>query len=275
MSPTKSPFPGMDPFLVRRWGDFHTRLTTYLSDAINPILPTAYRARLEERVMVEQEEEDDELPTQYRPDLHVFERSGGDSGGTAVMEAPAAEPVFLAGYSESPTQRSVVISDAESGGRIVAVIEVLSPTNKRRVKGNEQYRRKQNDYVDGGVHLLELDLLLDGEPTTLAAQRGYDDKHRSAFHASLHVSESRRPLERYPIAIDKPLPTFRLPLKPGDPSVLVKLQEAFETTYARGYYGVDVDYSDADKVLHSFQTRAEMRYAREQLDRFCTQRASA
>ena len=47
-----SPFPGMDPYLERHWGDVHTRLITYASDQLQRILPRDLRARVEERVVV-------------------------------------------------------------------------------------------------------------------------------------------------------------------------------------------------------------------------------
>ena len=44
-----SPFPGMDPYLERHWGDVHTRLITSASDPLQKFLPKDLRARVEER----------------------------------------------------------------------------------------------------------------------------------------------------------------------------------------------------------------------------------
>ena len=49
-----SPFPGMDPYLERHWGDVHTRLITYSSDQLQTVLPKDLRARVQERVVVSQ-----------------------------------------------------------------------------------------------------------------------------------------------------------------------------------------------------------------------------
>ena len=47
----KSPFPGMDPFLEARWGDVHTRLTTYACDQLQTQLPPDLRARIENHLI--------------------------------------------------------------------------------------------------------------------------------------------------------------------------------------------------------------------------------
>jgi hypothetical protein len=49
----KSPFPGMDPWLERFWGDVHSRLITIASGVLNGVLPEDLVARVEERVVVD------------------------------------------------------------------------------------------------------------------------------------------------------------------------------------------------------------------------------
>ncbi len=50
MQPRKNPFPGMNPYLERRWGDVHARLSSYAADQIQGQLPEALRARMQEGV---------------------------------------------------------------------------------------------------------------------------------------------------------------------------------------------------------------------------------
>lgn len=45
----------MDPYLEARWGDVHQRLITYAADQLGSQLPPDLRARVEERVFVEDE----------------------------------------------------------------------------------------------------------------------------------------------------------------------------------------------------------------------------
>src|SRR5215213_5184027 len=92
----RSPFPGMDPYLDQRWGDFHAAVVTYMRDALQPGLPSDLRARMEERVYVESLEA---MGRQVVPDVHVHEtprtsrpvgRRAPTDGGLAV-----AEPILV------------------------------------------------------------------------------------------------------------------------------------------------------------------------------------
>jgi hypothetical protein len=51
----RSPFPGMDPWLELFWEDVHQRALTYAADALQEQLPGGLRARLQERVYVDNE----------------------------------------------------------------------------------------------------------------------------------------------------------------------------------------------------------------------------
>ena len=70
----KNPFPGMNPFLEKRWSDFHTRFNVAISDALNQRLPGDLEARVEESVSVDY---DIERRTIY-PDVFVIEEQGDD-----------------------------------------------------------------------------------------------------------------------------------------------------------------------------------------------------
>ena len=49
----KSPFPGMDPYIERRWRNFHTSIVVYARDRLNESLPSDLAAYSEDRVYVE------------------------------------------------------------------------------------------------------------------------------------------------------------------------------------------------------------------------------
>ena len=55
---------------------------------------------------------------------------------------------------------TVEIRDVEHR-QLVAAIEVLSPTNKRR-EGRREYLERRERFLDSDVHLLEIDLLRKG-----------------------------------------------------------------------------------------------------------------
>ena len=90
-----SPFPGMDPYLERYWGDVHHNLCTYIRDAIQPQIRPALMARIEERLVIET---DRPAPRSMYPDMKIEVFRGGrpirgSGGGTAV--AGVAEPLML------------------------------------------------------------------------------------------------------------------------------------------------------------------------------------
>src|SRR5579872_6216298 len=53
----KSPFPGMDPYLEQFWPDLHASLIIYTRDQIEEQLPATLIARVEERIVLEVEED--------------------------------------------------------------------------------------------------------------------------------------------------------------------------------------------------------------------------
>src|SRR5207245_3536228 len=86
------------------------------------------------------------------------------STGNAI--ATTAPLVLTANLPEPIPQVSVTIRDVAER-RLVASIEVLSPTNKRR-PGREEYATKRFDLLSGPAHFVEIDLLRAGTrfPTT-------------------------------------------------------------------------------------------------------------
>lgn len=69
---SKSPFPGMDPWLEQSWGDVHTSLIACAREAIKPNLPPGLHVRMQQRVFVESS---DVGPRGRYPDLHIVERA--------------------------------------------------------------------------------------------------------------------------------------------------------------------------------------------------------
>ena len=47
---TSNLFPGMDPFLERRWRSIHHRLITYVADQLQSGVPETYRVEIRKRI---------------------------------------------------------------------------------------------------------------------------------------------------------------------------------------------------------------------------------
>jgi hypothetical protein len=236
---SKSPFPGMDPWLERHWGDVHHRLITYCGDALQAQLPGDLVARLEERVFLE-------TPwTKTRniiPDVKIVEtpqrpRTPGAAGATGV-----AEPLVMEFPSDPVTEGFIEIRETGSSNRVVTIIEILSPSNKTPGPGMELYRKKQDEILGGFTSLVEIDLLRDGQHMTLAQRIQLPASHRTPYHVSVRRGWRPNHIEIYALPLRERLPVIRIPLRQGDQDVQLDLQEVFDRAYVNGRYD-HTDYS--------------------------------
>lgn len=240
----KSPFPGMDPYLESHWGDVHARLVTYASDQLASQMPAQLKVRIEEYVAVEIEDEPhDHL---YIPDVRIFEREGPvQSGGqsataTAVEElTDIEEPLVIPRLAEPPTQREIRILDMREGGRLVTAIEFLSLTNK--TTGRADYRRKQEEILEGGANLVEIDLLREGRWVLAVKQQRVRKTHRGPYRICVVRAATAHEAEMYRASYSRPLPNIRIPLRKKDKDAVLRLQPLLDQAYANGQYG-DIDY---------------------------------
>lgn len=231
-----SPFPGMDPWLEVSWHDVHHRLCTYACDALQPQIQPALRARIEERLVVEAVARRDHP---IYPDVSITERESWrvrEEGGVALE----VEPLIV--YDDAPVPEGfILITDSGAGGRLVTAIEFLSPTNKLPGKGQMKYLQKQEEYIEGGVNLVEIDLVRRGEHIIT----GYDlipDSHRTTYQACVRRA-NKASTEVYPVPLQQALPVIRIPLREKDADARLSLQAILEQAYHNGAYGSSIDYT--------------------------------
>ena len=223
-----SPFPGMDPYLEAHWRDVHTRVMTYLCDQIQDQLPSDLVARVEESVSVDTEDG----ARLIAPDVSVVEDFEYAAMGVQSESVAVAEPLLV--LEEVPqTARHVQILDVSSGERVVTAIEVLSPTNKLTVSGREDYRRKQRDYLNAGVNLVEIDLLRGGQHVLAAALEFIPEERRRTYMMSVR---SRTRTKVFGASLREPLPVIPIPLRPTDRDVSLNIQQIIDQVYDRGRY---------------------------------------
>ncbi|MCX7993402.1 MAG: DUF4058 family protein [Fimbriimonadales bacterium] len=236
-----NPFPGMNPYLESRryWSDFHTRLMTYISNALQPQIRPRYVARLEERVYIE------ESRRESQPDVVILRTQQRDAP-VATVEAAYDPPQVLHVEEALHTEVYVQVLDREQGLRLVTVIEVLSPTNKEAgTKGRELYLRKQAEILKSDVHLVEIDLLRGGE-YTLAPPRGkVMEQLGSAWHYLISISRADDPYNfwLYARTLRERLPVIPIPLAIGDGFARLDLQALVNQCYEDGAYEATIDYS--------------------------------
>ena len=248
----KSPFPGMDPYLERHWGDVHRRVVTYIRDWLQTRLPGDLRARMQERVYIELP---DARRGEYYPDVRVIERprrSPRSGSATAVAEPEnateidadelvPAEPILIHLDVEPITEGYVEIVDVKSGHRVVTAIEVLSPTNKRPTEGQRLYLKKRDDLKLAGVNTVEIDLLRGGERVLMVPQELVPPSHRTAYQVCIWRAARPDTFAVYPVRLRERLPVISIPLRPADREVPLDLQAVLDQCYRNGGYD-DIDY---------------------------------
>ena len=133
-----SPFPGMDPYLEAPsiWPDVHTSLMSIFREQLTPLLAPKYLAELETQVVIDRLDDD---PQVVLPDVSITSSEGSvEALSTVAVAAPA--PVQVRVPIDVPTRLVTVYIRQRETARLVAVIELLSPVNKRRGKGRELCR---------------------------------------------------------------------------------------------------------------------------------------
>jgi hypothetical protein len=199
-----SPFPGMDPFLEAAdlWPAFHHQFVAGLYQLLLPGLVDRYRARVSQRVYVTEVA----LFTSVVRDQHVEElieiRQRGD-------------------------------------GRLVTMIDAVSPANKMTPEGRQAYLARRAEAKSGGANLVEVDLVLQGEPLLDYSRDGLP-----AWNYAVTVTRAAQP-ERYEIytaTLQKRLPRFRLPLASDDRDTVLDLQSAFARCFDQGGFAARIDY---------------------------------
>lgn len=237
MVSTHNPFPGMNPFLERGWSDTHTTLIGYIRDALaQGHLPEGLRARAEEHLLVE--DQDEERHT-ARADVSVVEswkrgvKPTWSDGGEMTSADVLAEPKLVA--RETAVDRWVEITTAN--GRLVTVIEVLSPANKSG-SGRERYLKKRETYEEAGVNVVEIDLLRGGA-RTVAAMAEMPREAVTLYTICVFRAAKSERFEVYHWGLRDRIPAFAVPLRPDDPDAPLDLQPLIDRAYELGYYWQD------------------------------------
>jgi len=199
-----SPFPGMDPYLetAALWPAFHHQFAAGLYQLLLPGLVDRYRARVAQRV--------------YFTEVALF---------TSVVRDQHTEEVI------EVRQRG--------DGRLVTLIDIASPANKAMPEGRTAYLNRRIEAKAGGANLVEIDLVLQGEPLLDYSRDGLPE-----WNYAVTVTRAAQP-ERYEIytaTLQKRLPRFRLPLASDDRDTVLDLQSAFARCYDQGGFGGQIDY---------------------------------
>jgi hypothetical protein len=234
----RSPFPGMDPYLEapRRWLEFHNHLAAEICAVLNRTLEPRYVASLTSSIAYQAVEITP--PRVIQPDLAVLRSTTAQEEASSGLATLAPMPVESSIPWEVPLAlyRVEILTIEEE--ELVTVIEILSPSNKRR--GHEdcrEYQRKRRDLCRSSAHLMEIDLLRGGERPPLE-----EPVPDAPYYVLVSRAEQRPRVRVWPMQLPDPLPTVPVPVQEPDPDVPLDLQAALTSAYERGAFARKIDY---------------------------------
>jgi len=195
-----SPFPGMNPYIEQDdvWHDFHARFLPAAAEAIGSQVQPDYIVKIDEHVYVH------ELPS---------------------------EPRRLLGRADLSVEHETFIEIRDRRSReLVCVVELLSPSNKRPGSNREQYLAKRRQILNSPAHLVEIDLLRDGEPMPS------EDRPPCTYSIMVSRAIDRPEAGFWSIGLRDRLPSIPIPLRPPHTNAWLDIQALLHRVYdAAGY----------------------------------------
>lgn len=202
--------------------DFRQGWTIELRNALNRgILPPGYFARADQRVGGPE------------PDVVTYRNrlTPDPGGGTAVSVAPPRSRLSAQAHAAelAYARKANRVSVRSSGGRVVAIIEIVSPGNKHSELAVQSFTRKLAEFVQHGVHVLLIDPFPPGP-------RDPDGLHQLVWAAVSNTPIGRRPVDLPLTAaafdVDEDITAYVEPFAVGDrlPDVPLFLEPGWYVT---------------------------------------------
>ncbi len=197
-----SPFPGMDPYLEDEslWAAFHHQLVASLYQIVQPGLVDRYRARVAQR------------------------------------HYTTEQPLFTSVVREEHHEEYIDIRQ-RGDGKLVALVDVVSPANKTTERGRQAYLDKRREARSQGANLVEIDLVLQGQPLLDYSREGLPE-----WDYAVMVTRPAHAFEPFTATLQKRLPKFKLPLAGDDRDLIIDLQAAFSRSYDQGSFSAKINY---------------------------------
>jgi hypothetical protein len=221
-----------------------SRLIAVISTELNCHLPDGFRAKIDEYVYVKETPADEARDMLGKPDVFVPSgrpsRNGhASANGVAVLEAPLTTPTSR-GATPVPKKKrrnKVVHIVTDGGRRVLAAIEVISPSNKVG-EDREAYLLKRRTYL-GAVNFVEIDLLRAGDRMPIGRP--------APPPADYLVFAS--PLAEFPqwmawaFTVRDELPVVPIHYDPDRPPIPLHLRAGLDRVYDESRVAVDIDYT--------------------------------
>jgi hypothetical protein len=231
----------MDPYLEHPalWPDVHNRLIAALADDLSERVAPRYYVGLERRTYLLKADDLAVAPASDAP--VVAQRLATTSTLVLEVDVPMQDEV---------SENFLEIHEVKTG-KLITIVELLSPVNKLYRQEREDYERKRGYVFRSWMSLVEIDLLRAGEPMPVI---GAPVKSDYRILVSRGTQRPRASLIAF--MLRQPIPVFTLPLLPDDAEPEVALNRIVHDLYRRARFDLRLDYtqppvpplSEADNV---------------------------
>jgi hypothetical protein len=225
------------------WGGFHTLWLGQIFEWIQPRLPDGFRAYFGQTPILEIGRSD-RIPGggEGTPDVAVRREHGAPDPAEAALAV--TEPDEEGAAELGDIDLAVVV---ERFGRMVAAVELVSPSNKDRSEAKAQYLARYLGYLTHGANLLLVDVHAGPRGFSFADElarsmsmpsRPLPAPHAVSFRVGGETPDARRwvAVWRRPMAVGGPLPTIPLPLTP-EFALPIDLAATYAASGRRAYLG--------------------------------------
>ena len=164
------------PMEFEHWESFHSAWANTIVRHLNSdLLPSRYRALPHTR-----------MGSQVESDVITFEKSAtgvaaeaaGNGVATAVWAPPQPARTFAAGF-RAQDLFEVRVLDERTGRRLVAVVELVSPTNKDRPENRRTFAVKCASHLQAGVAVVVIDVITERKESPLGDFEELLDLHET------------------------------------------------------------------------------------------------
>jgi hypothetical protein len=236
-NPFANPFPGMNPYLeaVPWWREVHNTLISEIRFFLLDSLPIEYSVSMEERVVIVRNPPEETRRRYAIPDITI---SGRDFSSSDVDKRPNGQAITAVLPDVYPARERFIEIRMQNRNAAVAIIEILSPSNKNRGRDRDDYISKRERILNSSTHLLEIDLLRGGDPMPI---KGYEGD--APYRIMLSRHELRPSVDLYVFDLQSSIPQFAVPLSHKDDEPVLDLGYILDDIYQRSYYARGLDYS--------------------------------
>ncbi len=167
--------------------------------------------------------------------------SNGNGGVTTMVWSPSKPTLRIESDARNPDEYEVLIHDTKKGRRLVAAVEIVSPSNKDRPESRRQFAAKCAELLRHGIAVSIVDIVTSRHANLyeeLLKFLGEQDPASTREPAPIYATSCRWRIEEpkrlteawyHPLCVNEPLPT--LPLWLSDTlAVPLDLEETYEKT---------------------------------------------